>query len=353
MDCGVSRFGDPMDEVSEGLYGAAPVQSLTRPVVEQIGNRVQRDLIMNGQIGALGKHLPEQPVGVLAGPSLPGAVGVAKVHPHVGVASKLTMPCHLLALVVGQGLTHRLSDLVELEGEGSQRRFRGRIRHPGKQYQARGALHQHADGGLVASALDEVAFPVTRHDTIGHLRRPEVDAHHLRDLATSILSCRARLTPAPALPQAGDQLFAQLPLGVRVDGAVDGLVRDMQFGSVGPHAAQCVRDLLWRPQPSEHVCNQRPRRSVGIKLANGPSTGAARLIGGLSSARSVLTRRRVTRQLAAEGAGAAAQGRFNGSQAHALQPHRRQRHALFSLHLLESSGHLHTLPDGQGVALQI
>ena len=35
------------------------------------------------------------------------------------------------------------------------------------------------------------------------------------------------------------------------------------------------------------------------------------------------------------GAGAAAQGRSDGSQAHALQPHRRQRNALFSLHLLE------------------
>jgi hypothetical protein len=61
----------------------------------------------------------------------------------------------------------------------------------------------------------------------------------------------------------------------------------------------------------------------------------------------------IARQLAAERAGAEAQGRSDGRQAHTLQPHRRQRHALFSLHLLESSGHLHTLPDEQGVALQI
>ncbi|MEK8024860.1 hypothetical protein, partial [Pseudaquabacterium rugosum] len=30
-----------------------------------------------------------------------------------------------------------------------------------------------------------------------------------------------------------------------------------------------------------------------------------------------------------------------------LLPQRRQRHALFGLHLLESSRHLHTLPDGE------
>jgi len=62
MDCGRRGFGGPMDEVSEGLDGAAPVQRLTRPVVEQIGNRVQRDLVMKGQIGTLREHLPEQPV---------------------------------------------------------------------------------------------------------------------------------------------------------------------------------------------------------------------------------------------------------------------------------------------------
>jgi hypothetical protein len=346
MDCGASRFGGPVDEVSEGVDGAAPVQSLARPVVEQISNRVQRDLIMHGQVGAFGKHLPEQPVGVLAGPSLPGAVRVAEVHPHVGVAPKITIPGHLLALVVGQGLTHGLRDVVELEGNGGQRRFRGRIRHSCKQHQARRALHQHADGGLVARTLDEIAFPLARHDAIGYLRRPEMDAHHLRDLATPILPCRARLAPAPALAQAGGELFAQLPLGVRVDGVVDGLVRDMQFGLVGPHASQCVHDLLWRPQPAEHVCNQRPRGSVGVKLASRPSTCTARLAGSLGTARSVRTCCRIARQLAAEGAGAAPQGGADGSQAHALQPHRRQHHALFSLHLLESSRHLHTLPYG-------
>lgn len=47
--------------------------------------------------------------------------------------------------------------------------------------------------------------------------------------------------------------------------------------------------------------------------------------------------------------------RFNAPapQGHPLQLHRRQRHALFGLHLLEFSSHRYTLPEGQGVALQI
>lgn len=64
-------------------------------------------------------------------------------------------------------------------------------------------------------------------------------------------------------------------------------------------------------------------------------------------------RGRIVRQFAGMSAGAAAQGRSDGWKAHALQPHHRQRHALFSLNLLESPVHLHTLPVRRGVAGQI
>jgi hypothetical protein len=42
----------------------------------------------------------------------------------------------------------------------------------------------------------------------------------------------------------------------------------------------------------------------------------------------------------------------NLSQRLALLHQRGQRHALFGLHLSESSRHLHTLPGWQGVAFQ-
>jgi len=117
-----------------------------------------------------------------------------------------------------------------------------------------------------------------------------------------------------------------------------------------PEARHGEISHLWGPVMD---ADQRPCRSVGVKLAKGPGTGAAGLAGSVSSAQSVRTRYRIARQLAAECAGAAAQSSSDGPQAHALQPHGRERRALVSLHLLESSGHLHNLPDGEGVALQI
>lgn len=62
MDCGLSLFRGRLDEVPEGLNGAAPVQGLARPIVQQVSNRAERHLVMNGQVCALGQHLlkPQQ-----------------------------------------------------------------------------------------------------------------------------------------------------------------------------------------------------------------------------------------------------------------------------------------------------
>ncbi len=61
----------------------------------------------------------------------------------------------------------------------------------------------------------------------------------------------------------------------------------------------------------------------------------------------------IARQLATERRWVRPKSRGDAPRGQPLQLHRRQRHALFGLHLLESSNHRHTLPEGQGVALQI
>lgn len=111
VDCGLSLFGDTLHKVSEGLNGAAPVEGLAGSVVQQVSNGVQCLLVMDRQIRALGQHLAQQPVGVFAGATLPGAVGVAEVHPDVGGSGQFAMPGHLLALVVGESGDERLVDL--------------------------------------------------------------------------------------------------------------------------------------------------------------------------------------------------------------------------------------------------
>jgi hypothetical protein len=60
----------------------------------------------------------------------------------------------------------------------------------------------------------------------------------------------------------------------------------------------------------------------------------------------------VAPNLSADDAETASQLLGNGTQAVSLQPQRRLRDALFSLQLLESSGHLDTLRESRDVAFQ-
>lgn len=61
MSCGLRRIEYPLHEVSEGLNGTASVQCLTRAVVEQVGNRVECGLVMNGQASSLGSICRSSP----------------------------------------------------------------------------------------------------------------------------------------------------------------------------------------------------------------------------------------------------------------------------------------------------
>ena len=184
-----------------------------RSVVEAVGDGIELVLTVDREVGALGQVLAQQPVGVLAGAALPWAVRVAEVHAHAGGGAELLVTRHLLALVVGQALAHRCGDGIELGREACQRRGGGGIFHLGQQHQAAGALDQHADGGLVASAFDEVAFPVARHDPVVDLGRAHVDADHIGDLAAAVSATRARHARAAAVAQTGDELAAQLARG--------------------------------------------------------------------------------------------------------------------------------------------
>ncbi|CAM3674854.1 hypothetical protein ACAN107058_13610 [Paracidovorax anthurii] len=263
------------------------------------------------------------------------------------------MARHLAPLVVCQRLAQRRGDLVQLGGEAGQRRFGRCVRHARQQYQARCALHQHTHTGLVASPLDQVALPVTGHKPISDLGRAHVDADHLGNLAAPVLARRARPTGTAALAQAGQQDLTQLALGMRVDGVVDRLVRDVQFGVLGPHALECPRDLLGRPIPAQHVGYQWPQRPIGIELGRRACCSASRHTGRLCRLPCVAAIVLVAPQFTAQARRAASQAPADESHAPSLLFQRLQHHPLFRLQLLESSRHLHTLPHGPGVAFQI
>jgi len=79
-----------------------------------------------------------------------------------------------------------VGDRIQFGSEARQCRGGGGVFHLRQQHQATGAFNQHADGRLVAGALDEVAFPVTWHHPVVDLRRAHMDAHHVGDLAAPV-----------------------------------------------------------------------------------------------------------------------------------------------------------------------
>ena len=90
--------------------------------------------------------------------------------------------------------------------------------------QAARALDQGPHSAGVASALDEVSFPMPWELAGFNLGRAHMDAEHVRDLATAVFALAARQAFVLRLAQRCDQLFAQLAHWLSIDAVVDGFV---------------------------------------------------------------------------------------------------------------------------------
>lgn len=98
----------------------APVQCFPGPAIHQVCNRIQLLLAVDRKIRALGQELANQAIGVLVGAPLPWAVGVTEIHHNPGIGAELLLVGHLLAPVIGQGLSHGLRRRVEFVRESLQ-----------------------------------------------------------------------------------------------------------------------------------------------------------------------------------------------------------------------------------------
>ena len=78
------------------------LQGLARPFVELTRHFVEMGLRVPRQVGALGKVLPQQTIGVLVRAALPWALRIAEVDVNVGRQRKSTMIRQFLAPVPGQ-----------------------------------------------------------------------------------------------------------------------------------------------------------------------------------------------------------------------------------------------------------
>src|SRR5215212_7952506 len=84
------------------LGGRFPVEGLAGSCIEGGRDGCDRLGAVDAQIGAFWEVLPQQPVGVLIGAALPGAVGVAEVDLDARVDFEARMLGHLGALIPGQ-----------------------------------------------------------------------------------------------------------------------------------------------------------------------------------------------------------------------------------------------------------
>jgi hypothetical protein len=116
-----------------------------------------------------------------------------------------------------------------------------------------GALHQRADRRLVVPAHQEVPFPVPGNGSVGDLRRPFGDHHHVGDHPPSVAGPCPRQSLGASCAQAARELLAKLPPTLHEQALVDRLVRDPHAHIVGEILPQATRDLLRGPLAAEVV----------------------------------------------------------------------------------------------------
>src|SRR4029077_20230006 len=87
---------------AKSLCWGFKLQGLTRPFVELTRHFVQIGLRVHGQVGALGKVLSQQAIGVFIRAALPRTLRIAEVNIDVGRQREPSMIRKFLASVPGQ-----------------------------------------------------------------------------------------------------------------------------------------------------------------------------------------------------------------------------------------------------------
>lgn len=331
---------------------ALEIEAFAWTHVQLQGYGIQLLLAVYRQVRALGQVLADQAIDVLVAAALPGAVRVAKVDRHPRLLSDFGVPRHLPALVIGHALAHRQRHAIERRAEAFHRRGRRRIVHFHQHQIAAGALNPGAYRRGVGLALDQIAFPMARHQAVFDLRRAHMDADHIGNLAAPIHTPRARSARCLALAQTDDQFLAQLTDRQGIDRVIDRLATDVGITQAGyVHVAQLAGNLLGRQTLSQHMNHQVEALSSGQQLARRPTDLATSLHPLLGHAGRVLTTGiTVAAQLTADGRGGSVDQAGNPAQAEALGVTNLNGGALFDAEF--GIGHRgNTVPERSGVAL--
>lgn len=256
----------------EALSGRLPAEDFAGTFVEHF--LIGRELLVGdlGQVGAFGQVVADAAVLALAGAALPRAEGVAEEDLQVEVGGEGPMLGHFLALIIGQGLAQRQGNGGKAAGEGLAHALSVLLGQVAEHGEASGALHEHAHGGAVARAHNQIAFVMAGDQAVLDLGRPFIDEHHVGDLALGGGHAPAMgFTGAVAAPQALGQLALQFAAGHHVNVAVDRFVRGVHVRLLGVLKLERASDFLRRPASPELSMNGVAQRRGLVDRAKTPT----------------------------------------------------------------------------------
>jgi hypothetical protein len=246
----------------------SPAERLSRSAVEGDSHGVELSLRVSADVRTFGKVLPQQPVSVLVGSTLPRTLRIAEIDFQSGVDPKLSMLGQLRSLVPGQRSSQVCRQHLDLLGNGVTDGFgsatsQGRSilnsgsgymsRHPWQMQQhreSRGALDQCSDRRAV-QADDHVALPVTWHGAVRSFGRALTDHDLGRDKRLAPLPRSGTRHPQrPTSTKAGRQLSSQCASTLHIKCLVDGFVGDPHARIMRELDRQSSADLLRAPAPA-------------------------------------------------------------------------------------------------------
>ena len=205
------------------FQGRREVQTFSGARIQPMGNGVQLSLGIAGQVCPFGQVLAQQPIGILIGAALPGAVQIGKKDLDRKPLGQLLVLGHFFPSIVGQGFAQGRGHMSEFLGEALSGTPRIRPVHSGQNDQTGGPLDQGPDGRAIASPLKQIAFPVAGHRAGGHLGGTRGERRHIGDLPASSGPSRPRATRLACLPQRRQQFAAQGTAGQHIQRRIDGL----------------------------------------------------------------------------------------------------------------------------------
>ena len=140
-----------MTQGRKHLQGRRPVKTFSRSGIQPMSNGIQLTLGVTRQVRSLRQILPQKPIGVFVGATLPGTVRICKEHANGQALRQALVFSHLFPPIIGQGFAQGGRHMLELSGKSLSGTQRIGAVESGQDNQARRPLHEATDRRAIAS----------------------------------------------------------------------------------------------------------------------------------------------------------------------------------------------------------